>query len=183
MSSCHIVAVIFFPPLRYEKVDECGNAFSSSKGIPNKSVLRTSMSFDMGKPFPGRHIGQERGIGTDAKCQVVSNNLIHSSNFLAIHHTPLSLLHPLSNRAHSSTFQLFNLSTAPKARAPRVSRCLPPRLLLDVPLQQKHPLTQRLPMNSTNQKISRRDAESAEKTWAKKGAEPQAGRMSMATRT
>ena len=36
-------------------------------------------------------------------------------------------------------------------------------------------------MNTTNQKISRRDAESAEKTWAKKGAEPQAGALSRMT--
>jgi hypothetical protein len=69
----------------------------------------------------------------------------------------LSLLHPPSNRGHCSTFQPFNFSTAPKARAPRVSRCLPPRLLLDGNLKQEHTPTQRLPMNTTNQKISRRD--------------------------
>ena len=43
-----------------------------------------------------------------------------------------------------STFQPFNFSTTPKARAPRVSRCLPPRLLLDVPLH----LTTREPKKS-----------------------------------
>ncbi len=60
--------------------------------------------------------------------------------------TALSLLHPLSNRGHCSTFHLFNFSTAPKARAPRASRCITARLLLDGNLKQEHPLTQRLPM-------------------------------------
>ena len=94
--------------------------------------------------------------------------------------TALSLLHPLSNRGHCSTFQPFNFSTAPKARAPRDSRCLPPRLLLDGNLKQEHPITQRLPMNPTNQKISRRDAVSAER---EKGDSPQGVMMNLSNRS
>ena len=140
--------MVYVPALSAGKFNEfVRTAFANGpeKGLPRFNVLAAEISNTVrthlgGKGLPdgtstmsmvdGKYLGKK---GTDPK-MTPKRGLARARPQI----TP-------SNRGHCSTFQPFNFSTAPKARAPRVTRCITPRLLLDGNLKQEHTQSKGIP--------------------------------------